>query len=58
VGLYYLLRGLAVFPAPLAGGWLWTLDRRLPFYAAFAVGAAGFLVHALWGPDDAPAPLP
>ena len=54
VGLYYLLRGLAVFPAPLAGGWLWTLDRRLPFYVAFAVGAAGFLVHARWGPVDAP----
>jgi MFS family permease len=54
VGLYYLLRGLAVFPAPLAGGWLWTLDRRLPFYVAFAVGVAGFLVHARWGPVDAP----
>ena len=56
VGLYYLLRGLAVFPAPLVGGWLWTLDRRLPFYVAFAVGVAGFLVHARWGPADAPLP--
>jgi MFS family permease len=54
VGLYYLLRGLAVFAAPLAGGWLWTIDRRLPFYVAFAVGVAGFLVHARWGPGDAP----
>jgi MFS family permease len=54
VGLYYLIRGLAVFPAPLVGGWLWTLDRRLPFYAAFAVGVAGFLVHARWGPGGAP----
>jgi MFS family permease len=54
VGLYYLIRGLAVFPAPLVGGWLWTLDRRLPFYVAFAVGVAGFLVHARWGPADAP----
>jgi len=54
VGLYYLIRGLAVFPASLVGGWLWTIDRRLPFYAAFAVGAAGFLVHARWGPADAP----
>ena len=54
VGLYYLIRGLAVFPASLVGGWLWTIDRRLPFYAAFAVGAAGFLVHAQWGPADAP----
>ncbi|HEX4959232.1 MAG TPA: MFS transporter [Thermoanaerobaculia bacterium] len=55
VGLYYLIRGLAVFAAPLVGGWLWILDRRLPFYAAFGVGAAGFLVHARWGPGDAPA---
>jgi MFS family permease len=54
VGLYYLLRGLAVFPASLVGGWLWTIDRRLPFYIAFAVGVAGFLVHARWGPGDAP----
>ncbi|HEY7214505.1 MAG TPA: MFS transporter [Thermoanaerobaculia bacterium] len=54
VGLYYLFRGLAVFPAPLVGGWLWTIERRLPFYTAFAVGVAGFLVHARWGPGDAP----
>jgi MFS family permease len=52
VGLYYLIRGLAVFPASLVGGWLWTIDPRLPFYAAFAVGVAGFLVHARWGPGD------
>lgn len=58
VGLYYLLRGLAVFPASLAGGWLWSLDRRFPFYAAFAVGVAGCLVHARWGPADAPRPAP
>jgi MFS family permease len=56
VGLYYLLRGLAVFPASLVGGWLWSLDRRLPFYAAFAVGVAGCLAHARWGPADAPRP--
>src|SRR6185295_2747188 len=58
VGLYYLVRGLAVFPAPLVGGWLWTLDRRLPLYTAFAVGVAGFLVHACWGPADAPSSTP
>lgn len=54
VGLYYLIRGLAVFPASLVGGWLWTLDRRLPFYVAFAVGVLGCLVHARWGPADTP----
>ncbi len=40
VGVYYLARGLAVFPASLVGGWLWTIDPRLPLYAAFAVGVA------------------
>jgi MFS family permease len=56
VGLYYLIRGLAVFAAPLVGGWLWIVDRRLPFYVAFGVGTAGFLVHSRWGPGDAPGP--
>lgn len=46
VGLYYLVRGLAVFPASLVGGWLWTLDRRLPFYVACGVGVLGCLIHA------------
>ena len=50
VGMYYLFRGLVVFPASLVGGWLWTLDRTLPFYAAFAVGVAGCAAYAAWGP--------
>jgi len=54
VGLYYLVRGLAVFPAPLVGGWLWSLDRRQPFWVAGAVGIVGFLCHSLWGPSGAP----
>ncbi len=54
VGLYYLVRGLAVFPAALVGGWLWTIAPRLPFYGGFAVGAAGFFTYWLWGPGDEP----
>jgi len=46
VGLYYLIRGLVVFPASLVGGWLWTLGPRWPLWTAFAVGAAGFVIHA------------
>jgi MFS family permease len=41
VGLYYLLRGLIVFPASLIGGWLWTIDPQIPFYAAFMIGLIG-----------------
>ncbi len=53
VGLYYLVRGLAVFPAALVGGWLWTFGPTWPFYAAFLIGVAGLLVYAAWGPGDA-----
>ena len=52
VGLYYLVRGLVVFPASLVGGWLWTIHQALPFYIAFLAGAAGLLVYAAWGPGD------
>ena len=45
VGLYYLIRGLIVFPASLVGGWLWTIRPELPFYAAFAIGILGVLVY-------------
>lgn len=56
VGMYYLLRGLAVFPAPLVGGWLWTQDPRWPFYAAFGVGVAGVLAYALQRAGEKPLP--
>lgn len=56
VGMYYLLRGLAVFPAPLVGGWLWTQDPRWPFYAAFGVGVASVLAYALQRADEKPLP--
>ncbi|MBI1803220.1 MAG: MFS transporter [Ignavibacteriae bacterium] len=52
VGIYYLVRGLVVFPASLAGGLLWTLGKQLPFYAAFAIGTIGFIVYALTGPGE------
>ncbi len=52
VGLYYLVRGLVVFPASLVGGWLWTVEPVLPFYAAFAIGALGAALYALRGVSD------
>lgn len=57
VGAYYLVRGLVVFPASLAGGALWAIDPRLPFGAAFLCGVVGIMVYAVWGPGDV-APVP
>jgi MFS family permease len=52
VGLYYLARGLMVFPASFAGGWLWAIDPSYPFYAAFAIGVVGVIAYGIWGADD------
>jgi MFS family permease len=46
VGVYYLVRGLVVFPAPLVGGWLWSFDPRWTFYTAGGVGVIGVLAYA------------
>lgn len=54
VGMYYLFRGIVVFPASLVGGWLWTINYRLPFYMASMLGMAGFLTYAVWGPAEKP----
>jgi MFS family permease len=40
-GLYYLIRGFAVAPAALAGGWLWQRNPALPFAVASAFGLLG-----------------
>ncbi len=53
VGVYYLIRGLAVFPASIVGGWLWSIEPALPFQAAFAFGLLGMGFYALWGPGEA-----
>jgi MFS family permease len=46
-GLYYLLRSLAITPAALAGGALWSVRPALPFIIASAFGFLGALVFAL-----------
>ena len=51
VGLYYLIRGMVVFPAALVGGWLWTMNHQFPFYAAFCIGIIGLFTYATWGSD-------
>jgi MFS family permease len=47
VGLYYLLRSLAISPAALIGGILWSIRPTLPFALAGAFGLAGAAVFAL-----------
>jgi MFS family permease len=46
VGVYYLIRGLVVFPASLIGGWLWRMDAQLPFFVAAIVGAIGLFTYS------------
>ncbi|MGH9938363.1 MAG: MFS transporter, partial [Blastocatellia bacterium] len=46
VGLYYLIRGLAVTPAAAVGGLLWKLTPEAPFIIAGAVGVIGVAVFA------------
>ncbi|MEW6298646.1 MAG: MFS transporter [Thermodesulfobacteriota bacterium] len=46
VGLYYLVRSLAIAPAAFLGGLLWTLSPHPPFLAAGLIGLVGTLVFA------------
>lgn len=41
VGLYYLLRSLAITPAAFVGGVLWRITPAFPFFVAGAIGAIG-----------------
>ena len=47
VGLYYLIRSLAIAPAASIGALLWKVDPTLPFYAATGIGLVGTVVFAL-----------
>jgi MFS family permease len=46
VGLYYLMRSLAIAPAASLGGLLWTLSPHTPFLVAGLIGMVGTLVFA------------
>lgn len=46
VGLYYLVRSLAIAPAASLGGLLWTLSPHTPFLVAGLIGMVGTLVFA------------
>ena len=46
VGVYYLVRGLAVAPAGVVGGLIWRFDPRLAFLAGGAISAIGMILFA------------
>lgn len=46
VGLYYLIRGIAITPAALVGSLLWQIGPRVPFMAAGGIGLIGTAVFA------------
>jgi MFS family permease len=52
VGLYYLLRGLAVTPAAALGGVLWGVGPAAPFLLASAVGLSGAFVFVTTLEED------
>jgi MFS family permease len=47
VGLYYLLRSLAIAPAATVGGLLWKVSPTVPFLMAGAIGGVGVLLFTL-----------
>jgi MFS family permease len=46
VGLYYLVRNLAITPASAIGGLLWKVRPEIPFVIAGLIGVAGTLLFA------------
>jgi MFS family permease len=47
VGLYYLIRSVAIAPAATIGGLLWTTEPALPFMLAGGIGLVGTALFAL-----------
>jgi len=46
VGLYYLIRSVAIAPAAFIGGLLWEVRPAVPFFAALVVGLFGTILFA------------
>jgi MFS family permease len=47
IGLYYLVRSVAIAPAAFVGGLLWRIAPALPFHVATAFGLAGTVAFAI-----------
>jgi MFS family permease len=46
IGLYYLIRSVAIAPAAMIGGLLWAVTPALPFWMAGGVGLVGVALFA------------
>jgi MFS family permease len=46
IGLYYLIRSLAIAPAAFIGSLLWSVTPALPFWTAGVIGIVGVVVFA------------
>ena len=44
IGLYYLIRGLLMIPAPMIGGLLWSIYPKIPFIVASIIGFLSILI--------------
>ena len=47
VGLYYLIRSVAISPAAFLGGLLWNVSPAFPFFVAAGFGFIGALVFVV-----------
>ena len=52
VGLYYLVRSLAITPAAFIGGLLWKITPAFPFIIAGGIGLAGTALFAMTVRED------
>jgi MFS family permease len=58
VGLYYLLRSLAITPAAAVGGLLWNLTPQTPFVIAGTFGIAGTFIFIATVRESSPTSMP
>jgi MFS family permease len=55
-GVYYLLRDLVVSVAAFSSAFLWNISPETNFFSAFACGAIGTILFAIYGRDSNAAP--
>ncbi len=51
-GVYYLLRDLVVSMAAFSSAFLWNISPETNFFTAFACGAIGTIIFAIYGKDN------